>query len=155
MPTRGSCLNLITSGSNILIVNSITPSKAVVISLPVLYFSCTPSDRTFQFQEQLPIRKAILNFSITCNTTPLWIFHPQAQQFTVVIPIEYYDQCGWADCVDGFIQVVKVTDMDHIVCVGAVVGPAHLVPENAASDRIDSIWLVNHPADLNTYWTEY
>jgi len=44
----------------------------------------------------------------------------------------------------------------HSVPVGAIVGPAKLVPDNdAASDRIDSVWLVNDHVDLDTYWTVY
>jgi len=73
----------------------------------------------------------------------------------VVIPTKYNDPHGWADCVDGFIQVVEQTDKMHIVPVGAIVGPAHLVRENAASDRIDSVWLVNNHVDFDTYQTVY
>jgi len=43
----------------------------------------------------------------------------------------------------------------HIVPVGAVVGQAHLVCENAASGGIDSVWLVNNHVDLDTDWTVY
>jgi len=43
----------------------------------------------------------------------------------------------------------------HIVAVEAIVGLAHLVRENAASDTIDSVWLVNNHVDLDTYWTVY
>jgi len=44
----------------------------------------------------------------------------------------------------------------QIVPVGAIVGPAHLVRENnSASDRIDSVWLVNNHVDSDTYWTVY
>jgi len=43
----------------------------------------------------------------------------------------------------------------HTVPVGAIVGPADLVRVNAASDRINSIWLVNNHVDLGTYWTVY
>jgi len=35
----------------------------------------------------------------------------------VVIPTKYKDPHGWADCVDGFIRVVKQTDKMHIVPV--------------------------------------
>jgi hypothetical protein len=74
----------------------------------------------------------------------------------VVIPTKYKDLHGWADCIDGFIRVVKQTDKMHIVPVGAIVGPAHLVRQNnAASDRIDSICLVNNHVYLDTYCTEY
>jgi len=73
----------------------------------------------------------------------------------VVIPTKYKDQHGWADCVEGFIRVVKQTDQMHIVPVGGIVGPAHLVREIAASNRIHSIWLVNNHVDSDTYWTVY
>ena len=74
----------------------------------------------------------------------------------VVIPTKYKDPQGWVDCVDKFIRVVKQTDKMHIVPVGAIVGPTHLVWENnAASDRIESVWLVNIHVDLDTYWTVY
>jgi len=45
----------------------------------------------------------------------------------VVIPTKYKDPQGWVDCVDKFIRVVKQTDKMHIVPVGAIVGPTHLV----------------------------
>ena len=73
----------------------------------------------------------------------------------MVIPTKYKDPHGWADGVDGFIRVVKQIDMMHIVPVGAIVGPAHLVRENAASERIDSVWLVNNHVHLDTYGTIY
>jgi len=91
-----------------------------------------------------------------CKKTQQWILRPQPQEYVVVIPTKYKDLQGWADCVDGFIRVVKQTDKIHIVPVGAIVGPAHLVGENnAASDRINSVWLVNTHVDLDTYWTVY
>jgi len=68
------------------------------------------------------------------------ILRPQAQESAMVIPTKYEDPLGWADCVDGFIWVVKQTDKMHIVPVKTIVGPAHLVRENnAGSDRIDSV----------------
>ena len=42
-----------------------------------------------------------------------------------------------------------------IVRGGGIVRPAHIVRENAASDRIDIIWLVNNHVDLDIYWTVY
>ena len=72
-----------------------------------------------------------------------------------MIPTIYQDLHSWADCVDRFIRVVKQTKKMHIVPVGGMVGPAHLVRENAASGSIDSIWLVNTHVDLDTYWTVY
>jgi len=73
----------------------------------------------------------------------------------VVIPTKYNDLHGWADCVDGIIRVVKQTNKMHIVPVGAIEGPAHLVRENAALGSMDSVWLVNNHVDLDTYWTVY
>jgi hypothetical protein len=55
-----------------------------------------------------------------------------------------------ADCVDGFIWVLKQTDMIHIVPVEAIVGLAHLVWENVALNGIDSVWLENNRVDLDT-----
>jgi hypothetical protein len=73
----------------------------------------------------------------------------------VVIPTKNKDLHGWADCVDGFIWVVKQTNKMHIVPIGAIVGPAHLVRENAALRSMDSVWLVNNHVDLDTYRTVY
>ena len=67
----------------------------------------------------------------------------------------YKDPHGWADCVDRFIRVAKQIDKMDILPVRAIVELAHLVRENAASDRIDSIWLVNIHVDLDTFWTIY
>jgi hypothetical protein len=53
------------------------------------------------------------------------------------------------------IRVVKQTDMMYIAPVRVIVGPAHLLRENATLDRIDSAWLVQHPVDLDTYRTVY
>jgi len=96
-----------------------------------------------------------LTFSKRCENTEQWVLHPQAQEYAAVIPTMYQDHHGWADCVDRFIWVVKQTNKMHIVPVGGMVGPAHLVRENAASGSIDSIWLVNTHVDLDTYWTVY
>ena len=73
----------------------------------------------------------------------------------MVIPKKYKDLHGWADCVDGFIRVVKQTNQMHIVPIGAIVGPAYLVLENAALGSMDSVWLVYNHVDLDTYWTVY
>jgi hypothetical protein len=73
----------------------------------------------------------------------------------VVIPIKLKDLDGWADCVDGFTQVVKQTNKMHIVPIGVIGGPANLVRENAASGGINRIWLVYNHVGLDMYWTEY
>jgi len=127
-----------------------------VPSFPVWYFSWTPRNQILQFQEHLPAEKSISTFCKRCKKTQQSILHPQPQEYAVVIPTKNKDLHGWADCVDGFIRVVKQTDKIHIVHVGAIVGPAHLAREsNAASDRIDSVWLVNNHVDLDMYWTVY
>ena len=127
-----------------------------VPSFPVLYFSWTPQKQILQFQERLPTGRSISTFSKTCKKAQQWISRPQPQEYVVVIPTKYKELHGWADCVDGLLRVVKQTDKMHIIPVGAIVGPAHLVLEdNAASDRIDSVWLVNNHVDLDTYLTVY
>jgi len=122
---------------------------------PVLYFSWTPLNQILQFQERLSAGKAISTFSKRCKITQQWVSHPQPQEYAVVIPTNYKHLLGWADCVDGFIRVVKQTNKMHVVPVGAIVGPAHLVRENAALGSTDSVWLVNNHVDLDTYWAVY
>jgi len=124
-------------------------------SFPVLYFSWTPPNQILQFQECLPAGKLIWTFSKRCKNTQQWVLRPQAQEFGVVIPTKYKDLHSWVDCVDGFMWVIKQTNTMHIVPVGAMDGPAHLLRENAASGGIDSVWLVNNHVDLDTYWTVY
>jgi len=121
----------------------------------VLYFSWTPSDHILQFQERLPAGNATSTFSKRCKKTQQWVLGPQAQEYAVVIPTKYKDLHGWAECVDRFIRVVKQTNKMHIIPVGEIVGPAHLVRENAASGSINCVWLVNIHVDLDTYWTVY
>jgi hypothetical protein len=125
-------------------------------SFTVLYFGWTPLNQIVQFQDHLLAGKSISTFSRRCKKTQQWILPPQPQEYAVVIPTKYKDPHCWADCVDGFICVVKQADTMHSVPVRAIVGPAHLVRENnAASDTMDCVWLVNHPADLDIYWTVY
>jgi len=101
--------------------------KGRVASFLVLYVSWTPPNHILQFQEYLPAGQTICTFSLRCKKTQQWILLPQPQEYAVVIPTKYKDLHGWADCVDGFIQVVKQTGKMHIVSVGAIVGSAHLV----------------------------
>jgi len=127
-----------------------------VPSFPVFYFSWNPQNQILQFPERLPTGKSISTFLKRCKKTQQWILRPQPQEYAVVIPTKYKDSGGLADCVDGFIQIVKQTDKIHIVPVRAIVGPANLVRENnAESDRIDSKWLEISHVDLDTYWTVY
>jgi hypothetical protein len=68
----------------------------------------------------------------------------------------FNDPHGCADCGDKFIRVVKWTDKMHSVPVGAIVRSALLVPENnAALDRINSLWLVNSHVDIDIKSTVY
>jgi len=155
MPTNGSCINLIRSGSNIRTVTSITPSKAVFLFFK--YYtsaglhrirssnfrsSCPPEKHYWPF---LPGARRLNNESSILNLNNMWRWFQTKSK----------DLHGWAGCVDGLIRVVKQTDMIHIVPVGAIVGPAHSVRKNAARDRIDSVWLVYNHVDLDTYWTVY
>ena len=126
-----------------------------VPSFPGLYSSWTPLNQNLQFQEYLPTAKTIPTFSKRCKQSEQLILSPQAEEYVVAIPTKFNDPHSWADCVDGFIRVVKHTDKMHIVPVGAFVVLAHLMQENTASDRIDSVWLVNNLVDLDTYWTVY
>jgi hypothetical protein len=73
----------------------------------------------------------------------------------VVIPTKYKDQHGWADCVDRFIQVDKQTDILHTVHVEGIVGPTHFMRENAASDKLHSVWLENNQVNLDINSTVY
>jgi len=88
-----------------------------VPSFPVLYFSWTPPNQILQFLEHLPTGKTILTFSNRCKKTEQWKLHPQVEEYVVVIPTKYKDLHDWAICVDGVIQVVKRTEVMHIVRV--------------------------------------
>jgi len=128
-----------------------------VPSFSVLYCSYTLQDQTLQFEEHLPAGKTISTISNRCKKTSQLILRPQVQEYVVVISTKYKDPHVWDDWVDRSIWVAKLTDKMHIIPVGAIIRPAHLVEEweNAASDRIDSIWLVRNHVDLDTYWTAY
>jgi hypothetical protein len=69
----------------------------------------------------------------------------------VVIPTNYSYLHSWPECVDEFIRVVTQTNQMHIVPIGAIVGLAHLVQHNVASDGINSVRLVKNHLDLDTY----
>ena len=73
----------------------------------------------------------------------------------MVIPANFKDLHGWADCVDGLIRIVKQRNKMHNVPVRVIVGHVHLVREHAAPGGIDNIWLVNNHVYLDTYWTVY
>jgi hypothetical protein len=131
-----------------------------VPSFPILYFTWTPPNKILQFREHLPDGKILPTFSKRCKKRREWILRPRPQAYAVVIPTKFQDRRGWADKVDGFIRVVKLTHKMHIVPVGAIVGPAHLVREDEevlGSNRGDdtSIWLLNNKVDLDTNWTVY
>jgi hypothetical protein len=121
-----------------------------VHSVPILYFGWTSPNQILQYQVCLPAGKSILTFSTWCKKTQQWILHSESQEYAVLIPTKYKDLYCWADCVFWFIRDVKQTNVLYIVPVGAIVEPAHMVQENATSDWIDSIWLVNNHVDLYT-----
>jgi hypothetical protein len=110
-------------------------------SFLVLYFSWTPPNQILQFQKRLPAGTAISTFLTRCKNTHQRVLRSQAQEYVVVIPTKYKDLHGWADCVDGFIRVFIQTNKMHIVPIGAIVGPARWLRENAASGGIDSVRL--------------
>jgi len=119
----------------------------------VLCSSWTPLNQILECQEHLLAGKTISTFSKRFKKTPNWILHAQAQEYAVVISTKYKDPLRWADCVDMFIHMVKQINWLHILSVTEIVELAQLVRENAVSDRIDSVWLVNHHVDLGIYWT--
>jgi len=94
-------------------------------SFPVLFLSWTPLNQNLQFQECLPTGKVLSILSKRCKKTQHWVLCPQAQEYVVAIPTKYKDLHGWADCIDGFIRVVKQMNMMHIAPFGAIVGLAH------------------------------
>jgi len=124
-------------------------------SFIVLYFSWASPNQILPFQECLRAQKALSTFSKRCKKTQQWVLRPQAQEYAVVIPTQYRVHHGWADCVDRFITVVTLTHIMHIVPPAAIVGPAHIGWENAASGAIVCVWFVNSHVDLDTYWTVY
>jgi len=124
-------------------------------SFPVLYFSWTPPNQILQFQECLPVGKALSTVSMSCKKTEQWVLHPQAQEYAVVIPTKYKDLHSWADCVDGFIRVVKQTNKLHNVSTGAIVGPALLVRKDAVSGSINIVRLLTSRVDFGMYCTVY
>jgi hypothetical protein len=65
----------------------------------------------------------------------------------MVIPTNFKDLYGWADCVYGFIRLVKQTNKMYIIPVGRLAGEAYLVRENAASGGINCVWLVKNHVD--------
>jgi hypothetical protein len=81
--------------------------------------------------------------------------------YAVVIPTQFQDRRGWADKIDGFIQVVKLIHKMYIVPVEAIVRPAHLVrvdqevPNSCSNHGDTSVWLLNNQVDLDSYWTVY
>jgi len=116
-------------------------------SVSILHLSWTAPNQILQCQKHVPAGKALSTFSKRCQKTQQWVLRPQVQEYMVVIPRRYKDLCGWADFVDGFVWVVKQTNKMHIVPVGAILGPANVVQENAALGGIDSVWLVNTHVD--------
>jgi hypothetical protein len=125
--------------------------QARIPSSHLLFLNWTPPNYILQFQERLHAGKPISTISKWCKNTQRWVLRPEAQEDAVMIPTKYNDCHGWVDCVDGFIQVVKLTNEMHIVPGRAILGPLCLVRKHAALGGIDSVWLVNNHVDLDTY----
>jgi len=75
----------------------------------------------------------------------------QAQEYAIVIPTRFEELYGWTDCIDGFSQTVKQTSKIHYVPVRAIVALSNVERKNAASDTIDTVWLLNNRVDLDIY----
>jgi hypothetical protein len=69
-----------------------------------------------------------------------------------VNPTKYNDFHGWADCVVWFIRVVKQMNKMHLLPLGAIVGPAHLVPENVAFGGMNIVSLVGKDWSVIIKW---
>lgn len=63
--------------------------------------------------------------------TQQWVLCRQAQEYQMVIPTQYDNLPGWAECIHRFIWIVKQTTTMYIEPVRAIVEPTHLVSENA------------------------
>ena len=78
-----------------------------VAPLLILYFSWTPTNEMLRIQELLSAGNTLSSVSKRCKKTQRWILHLQAQENAEAIPTMFKDLHGWADCIDGFIRVVK------------------------------------------------
>jgi hypothetical protein len=56
-----------------------------------------------------------------------------------------------ADCIDVIIWVDQYTDQMYIESIGAIVGLAHVLVENAASGSIHTLWHIKNPLYLDNY----
>ena len=130
-----------------------------VPAIPVLYFPWTPPDQNLWFEECLPAGKTITTLLKMCRITQQSISCLQAPEYAVLTPPNDIYLHSWADWVAGVSWVVIQTNMMHILPIRAIVGLAHFVRENAASDRIDSTWLEDNHVDCGSYctiyWSEY
>jgi len=124
-------------------------------SLPVFYFCWTPLYQIFQFPECVPAGKQLSTFSKRRKETQQWVFCRHTQEYALVIPRKSKDIHSCADCIDRFIWVVKQMDKMHSVPFWGMVGPAHLVGGDAATDGTCSVWLANNDVDLDACWTVY
>ena len=84
--------------------------QGLVSFYPEVYDIWTPLNQIFWFRERLPARNTRSTWSKRCNITQQCVLHPQAEDYVVFIPILYNDLHSWADCVDEFIWVVKLTN---------------------------------------------
>lgn len=110
------------------------------LSVLVLSISWTALNKIISFQEHLHAWNIISTYSKRSKKTKWGVIHPQAQEYTILIPTKYKDLHSWADCINSFILVITKANKIHCVPIGAKVVLVHSVQENAASDRIDN-WI--------------
>lgn len=108
-------------------------------SFAVFHISWTAPILILKFQDRLPTGTMLLTLSKSCIKPQKWILCHQAQEYSAVIPIKYIDLHGNMDCINRFIQVVKLADEMHIVSVEAIIKLGHLMRGNARLDRIDRL----------------
>jgi len=147
-------MNLISSGSSIRRVKRmtlITPSKDEL--LLSLYFTSPGFDRIrcTNFRSACQPGKQYRPFQRGGKTLNNGCYIPKLKNMRWWFQHSSKIWNSWADYVDGFIRVLKQMNKMHHVPVGAIVGPEHLMCENAASGGIDSVWLANNHVDLDTY----
>jgi len=151
MRTKGSCLNPTRSGSNTWSATSITPSKLVFLCLlnyPLagLHWSRCSDFRNPCRQEEWypPFRRGDWSLNTADFVLKLKTMWWKFQHSTMI-------HLSWLIVLTGSAWEVKQSDTMNIVPLRAIVGLAPLVQNNAASDRIDSVWLDNCHVGLVTY----
>ena len=102
-------------------------SEGWVSSIPVVYFRWTSWNQIHQCQKPLPPGKMILSFLKRWKKTQPWVLCPQAHEYAVVIPTQYKICMVGLIVLMGSSRLSNLSIMMHIVRIGAIVGPIHLV----------------------------